>query len=181
MQPVTARADWGVVFGTAPALPWPYGPFCRSHALEACRMATFAKARRSRDPGQVWRSPLDLLPPHNYREGDSWDGQTCWACHLEKRREPLTLNRLLASDPIGWGPAARQGRGRPTRRPGEVLTFLRHLEQWLDEQQERPKVRDFAAHIGMDPSTVRRWLRAGQRYRFSVQRKWSRVISFRAP
>jgi hypothetical protein len=164
--------------GTTPAVSYPHGPFCRDHAQQMCRMAKFAKARRYKDPQQVWRSPWDLLPPHTYREVESWDEHRCWACHLVQLRFPITLNRLVAPDPIGRGPA-QHGRGRPLRSASEVLAFLLRADSWLDEQEERPKLKDFALHEAMHPSTVRHWLRAAQRYGFSFQRKWSRVITFR--
>jgi hypothetical protein len=53
------------------------------------------------------------------------------------------------------------------------------VDNWLDEQQGRGKLKDFAAEQGVHPSTARRWLQAGQRYGLSVHRKWSQVTAFR--
>jgi hypothetical protein len=172
---------WGVVLDAISPTTNPCGPFCREHAYEICRMKTSAVARRYKDPYDTWWClPFELLPPRAAQESESWDGFGCWACHLSRSRSPLTLNRLLAPDPIGWGPTGH-GRGRPMRRPAEVVQFLRDLDRWLDEVHDRAQLKDFAASAGMHPSTVRRWLRAGRRYGFSVHAKWKRVVTFRSP
>ena len=175
------QSQWGVLAPT-PDLPWPYGPFCRHHVLQVCRIRPYI-AKRYRG-SQVWRSPLDLLLPRFHGEVASWDEQSCWACHIDELRRrmdpPQTLNRLFAPDPIlVWAPARQQGRGRPVRSVSQALEFRRRLEDWLDTQQGRAKLNDFAAQEGVHPSTARRWLQAGQRYGFSVHRKWSQVTAFR--
>jgi hypothetical protein len=90
------------------------------------------------------------------------------------------LRQVVSPDPLVLVAPKPGGRGRPPRSAGQVVAMLRQLDDWLDKQPDRAMLKDFAAAVGMDPSTVRRWLRTMQRFGLTTTRRWSSVIAFRS-